>query len=730
MRKKNKKDISSSNRKSGNVKKGVLKRFNIFKNNSGLLKLFGKIFVCFILFFIIIFSILVTAVTVYVMKATEAETTVSLERDSILGSEFTNVYGRNDGGKFVKLSVIDSGEKRIWVDISDVPQIVKDAVVSIEDYKFYEHDGVDFWRTSGAVLNMFLHFWKTNQGGSTITQQLLKNITGEKQTRGLKGISRKVKEICMAMALEKKYSKDQILQAYLNIIYVGNGNYYGIKTAAKLYFNKDLKKVNLQEAATLAALIRGPGNYNILKEPNKILKRRNYTLNKMYEQGKITKQECEEAKKTSVDVKKGIIYKDKLDENKQSYFVDTALNEVVYRYMKENDNNNWEEVNNKVKRSGFKIFTTVDIEMQKKLEQEYENLTLPKNIQSAFIVFDLNGNIKACVGGKGKKIAGDRSSLNYATNSNALISPGSTMKPLIYAYALEKNQLTYSSLFKDSPCKTVQGKPWPENFDGKHSNDYVTVKYAIQKSLNTVPTKILYDYGREGVSNFCDFLTQKLGIANIVSPKNPTKDGRFETSAMAMGSLINGVVISDMVNAFQIFANGGTFRKATTLERVENLNKEEPFKIKNAQNRVISKDTSVVLNRLLRNVVLSGGTGAAANLDSISVDVFGKTGTSNDGKNLMFIGGTPSCIAGIWFGSTNGEKIQRSQINPSKIWGNIMRKLLSDRKTGQFSLAAAKEQIICAVSGLLPNRSCNKTEKAYFKRDNFLREHCNIHRWN
>lgn len=729
MRKKNRRDISSNNYDDGKNKigKNILKKFAIFKNNGSTFKLFGKLLVCFILFFIIVFSIVVTALTVYVMKATEAETTINLERETIVGSEFTNVYGKNQNGEFVKLSVIDSGEKRIWVDISDVPQIVKDAVVSIEDYKFYEHDGVDFWRTSGAVLNMFLHFWKTNQGGSTITQQLLKNITGERQNSGLRGISRKVKEICMAMALERKYSKDQILQAYLNVIYVGNGNYYGIKTAAKLYFNKDLKKVNLQEAATLAALIRGPGNYNILKDPNKILKRRNYTLNKMYEQGKITKQECEEAKKTPVKVHKGTIYKDKLDENKQSYFVDTALNEVVYRYMKEKENNNWEEVNNKVKRSGFKIYTTVDVEMQKKLEQEYEDLTLPKNIQSAFIVFDLNGNIKACVGGKGKKIAGDRASLNYATNSNALISPGSTMKPLIYAYALEKNQLTYSSLFKDAPCKTVQGKPWPENFDGKHSNGYVTVKHAIQKSLNTVPTKILYDYGREGVSNFCDFLTQKLGIANIVNPKNPTKDGRFETSAMAMGSLINGVVISDMVNAFQIFANGGTFRKATTLERVEGLNKEEPFKIKNSQNRVISKDTSVVLNRLLRNVVLSGGTGAAANLDSISVDVFGKTGTSNDGKNLMFIGGTPKYIAGIWFGSTDGKKIPRSQINPAKFWGNIMRKLLSDRKTGEFSLVAAVKDVYCSDSGLRANSHCPRKEEGYYRRGNTLTRVCNMH---
>ena len=725
--KKHERDIYSDygNNKMPRKKINFFKKFQNNEKFNGFLKFFGKIFVCIILIFIIMFSILICALTVYAMKLGEKETEFNLEKSSIIGSEHTTVYGKNSDGKPVKLSVIDSGIKRIWIDISDVPKQFKDAVVAIEDHNFYKHDGVDFRRTAGAVLNMFLHFWRTNQGGSTITQQLLKNITGEKDVHGLKGISRKVKEISRAISLERKYSKDQILQAYLNIVYVGHGNCVGMQTASKLYFNKSLKKVNLQEAAALAALIRNPGRYDMLKDPNKILNRRNHVLNRMYETGKLTKKECEQAKKTRVIPRQGDIYKDK-KENYQSYFVDTALNEVVLKYKKEKNIKNWDDANEKVKKSGLRIYTTIDADMQQRLEKEYEdNLKFSKNVQSAFVIFDLNGNMKACVGRLGKKPLGDRSSINYATSSNSLVLPGSTMKAFVYAYAVEKDMLTYSSLFKDAPFKKVEGKPWPENYGNKHSNSLVSVSYAVKRSLNTVPTKILYDSGQNGVADFCDFLTKKLKISNIVSPRSENHNGKFETSAMAMGSLTKGIILSEFTNAFSIFANGGSLKKGTTLEKVLNQSGEDVLNLNKKRITAISQDTSVVLNRLLRNVVLNGGTGAAANLDF--VEVVGKTGTSNDGRNLLFIGATPKYVAGIWFGSTNGSKISENSISSSRVWGNIMRKILPKTGPKKFSVAAAKEQIYCEDSGLIANSSCPKKEKGFYKRDNFLTKHCTLH---
>lgn len=704
------------------------KKLENLKSVRSIFKLIGKIFICFILLFIIMFSIVVTALTVYVMKATDTQTDINLEKESIVGSEHTSVFGENENGENVKLNVIDSGVKRIWIDIADVPQIVKDAVVVTEDHKFYKHDGVDFFRTFGAFSNMFLHFWTTNQGGSTITQQLLKNITGERDVHGMKGISRKINEIYKAMSLEKRYSKDQILQAYLNIIYVGHGNYLGIGTAAKLYFNKNLKDIKIEEAACLAAMIRNPGKYDMLKNKDKILNRRNYVIDRLYELGKITKQEAEKAKKTPIVVHRGNINKDKHDEY-QSYFVDTALNEVVSEFMKNKKIDDWNRANEIVKKSGLKIHTTIDVDMQKRLESEYENLRYPKNVQSAFVIYDRNGNMKACVGGIGKKSVGDRSTINYATSQNALIGPGSTMKAFVYCYEVEKNNLTYSSLFKDAPCKIVQGKPWPENIGDKHTDKMITVSQAVKKSYNTVAVRALETFGKKEPANFCSFLKNKLNFWSIVESKNRTKDGRADdNSAIAMGSLTQGVSLSVLTNAFQIFANGGTFRQGTTLKKVYGQSGEEILKLDKATTPVISKDTSAVVNRLLREVIVNGGTGVGANLDSMSIEVVGKTGTSNDGKNLTFVGATPNYVAGIWIGSTNGRDISKLGIRPAVVWGNIMKNVLRNKDKGKFSVVAAKEQVFCPVSGLLANSSCPVKEKGYYKRDNYLEKYCNIHR--
>ncbi len=700
-----------------------IKNIKSYKKIPKILKLIGKIFVCLTLLSIIALSVVVTALTVYVMKARETECDISLERENIEGNEFTVVYGKNREGKDERLSVIGSGVRRIWANITEVPNHVKNAFIALEDRKFYEHDGVDFWRTFGAFLNMFLHFWSRKQGGSTITQQLLKNVTGDRAVT----ISRKIKEIFKAFMLERKYSKDQILQAYLNIIHVGgdNGNFAGVKTAARLYFNKDIKDISIAEGACLASLVQNPKKYDMIKNPTKILDRRNYTLRCMYDMGSITKQQFEAAKRSPIVVNRGDI--SHIKSNYQSYFVDAALNQLASEYMKLKNIKSWSAANRQIKSNGFRVYTTIDNEMQQKLEKIYENLKF-KNMRSAFVILNLHGDMIACVGGLGKKPLGDRATLNYATSSESLIGPGSTLKPFIYADFIEKNRITYSSIFKDSPFKMVQGKPWPENNDNKHSDGMVTVKYAIEKSLNTVPTKLLHDVGVEGIANICDFLKNTLRISTIVSPKS-AHNGTFETSAMAMGSLTKGVILSELVNAFQIFANGGRFTPLTTLDKVLNMSGEDIFNFRRVNIRAISPDTCGVMNRLLRNVVLNGGTGVSANLDAKSIPVCGKTGTSNDGKNRLFIGCTPNYVAGIWFGSTNGRPIAKNAVNVSKLWGDIMSKLLEkDKVAHDFPFVAAKEQVYCADSGLLANPSCPKKEKGYYKRDNYLTMPCNLHR--
>lgn len=721
--KKRVKDIYSSAKNSKtNNRIGFFKKPNSPK---GVFALIGKIIVCGILLCVIGFSIVVTGMTVYVMKATDTQTGINLEKESVMNTGVTTIYGKDSGGNNVALTSISTGTTRIWCDIDKIPKHVKDAFVAIEDNKFYQHDGVDFQRTFVSFLNMFLHFWGT-QGGSTITQQLVKNITGDRDIGGIEGIKRKTREIYRAISLEKTYSKDQILQAYLNIIPIGgrNGDYAGIQTAAKLYFNKDISNVTLAEAASLAVITKKPIAYDPIHNPENNKERRDKTLRKMLELKMISQKEYDDAVNTPVKANPGKVI-DNNGKNYQSYFVDATLNQVVSDYMKKNNLDDWDEANARVKSAGFNIYTTIDIDMQEKLEQMYENPStfgwnnFNNKPQSAFVIYDLNGNMKACVGGTGKKPVGDRSTNNYA---NLNRSPGSTMKPIAaYAPAIENNYLTYSSVVEDSPIRKVDGNDWPQNYDRKYFGK-ITAAFALEKSLNTIPTKLVE---KMGVKSVYDFLSQKLKITGLVDPAHP-KNGKSESSGIAMGALTNGIKLTELTNAYQIFGNGGQFTKSTTYTEVVDSAGDVVLKADKNSEEAISPDTSAVMNRMLRNVI-QNGTGKAASLDSMGIEVVGKTGMSNDNKNLTFVGLTHDYVAGVWMGHVDGKELPMQTINqPSKIFHTVMSKIFKGKKQSNFEYAAAKEAMYCKDSGLIANGSCPHKEKGYY-RINSLNNRCSMH---
>lgn len=722
--KKRVKDIySSAKNLKANNRIGFFKRPNSLK---GVFALIGKILVCGILLCVIGFSIIVTGMTVYVMKATDTQTGINLEKESVMKTGVTTIYGKDSGGNNVALTSISTGTTRIWCDIDKIPKHVKDAFVAIEDNKFYQHDGVDFQRTFVSFVNMFLHFWGT-QGGSTITQQLVKNVTGDRDVGGIEGIKRKTREIYRAISLEKTYSKDQILQAYLNIIPIGgrNGDYAGIQTAAKLYFNKDISNVTLPEAASLAVITKKPIAYDPIHNPENNKERRDKTLKKMLELKMISQKEYDDAVNTPVKANPGKVI-DNNGKNYQSYFVDATLNQVVSDYMKKYDLDSWDEANARVKSAGFNIYTTIDIDMQEKLEQMYENPStfgwnnFNNKPQSAFVIYDLNGNMKACVGGTGKKQVGDRATSNYA---NLNRSPGSTMKPIAaYAPAIENNYLTYSSIVEDSPIRKVDGNDWPQNYDRKYFGK-ITAAFALEKSLNTIPTKLVE---KMGVKHVYDFLSQKLKITGLVDPAHPLKDGSCESSGIAMGALTKGIKLSELTNAYQIFGNGGQFTKGTTYTEVVDSAGDAVLKADKSSEQVISSDTSAVMNRMLRNVI-QNGTGKAASLDSMGIEVVGKTGMSNDNKNLTFIGLTHDYVAGVWTGYVDGKELPMQTINqPSKIFHTVMSKIFKGKKQKNFEYAAAKESMYCKDTGLIANDSCPHKEKGYY-RLNSLNNRCSMH---
>lgn len=736
--KKRVKDISSSSKKHSNPQdiyssskisreKNKIGFFKRPTSPKGVFALIGKIVVCGFLLCVIGLSIVVTGMTVYVMKATDTQSGINLEKESVMRSGITTIYAKDSSGKDVPLTSIATGTTRLWCDIDKIPKHVKNAFVAIEDNKFYQHDGVDFGRTFASCLNMFLHFWSTQQGGSTITQQLVKNVTGDRDVGGIEGIKRKTREIYRAISLEKTYSKDQILQAYLNIIPIGgrHGDYAGIQTAAKLYYNKDISKVTLAEAASLAVITKKPIAYDPINNPENNKERRDKTLRKMLELKMISQKEFDDAVNTPVKANPGKVI-DNNGKNYQSYFVDATLNQVVSDYMKKYNVDSWDEANSRVKAAGFNIYTTIDIDMQEKLEQMYESPatfgwnTFDNKPQSAFVIYDLNGNMKACVGGTGKKQAGDRTTNNYA---NLNRSPGSTMKPIAaYAPAIENNDLTYSSIVEDSPIRKVDGNDWPQNYDRKYFGK-ITAAFALEKSLNTIPTKLVE---KMGVKSVYDFLTQKLKITGLVDPAHP-KDGKAESSGIAMGALTNGIKLSELTNAYQIFGNGGQFTKSTTYNQVVDAAGEVILKADRTSEKAISSDTSAVMNRMLRNVIQSG-TGKAASLDSMGIEVVGKTGMSNDNKNLTFVGLTHDYVAGVWIGNVDGKELPMQTINqPSQIYHTVMSKIFKGKKQEKFEYSAAKEAMYCNDTGLIANNSCPRKGKGYY-RLNSVNDRCPMHR--
>lgn len=703
-----------------------------------------KIFICCTLIAIIGLSIVVTGLTVYFMKASDNPIPIKLDKDSLMGSADTVVMGVNDDNEYVPVSGVSKGAKGIWVDSKNVPDNLKNAIIAIEDRDFLKHQGVNWKRTFAASANFVLHFWNNNQGGSTITQQLIKNLTNDRATRGVEGAHRKIREVYRALSVERSYSKDQIMQAYLNIAHIGgsHGNFKGVGAAAKLYFNKEVSELDLAECATIASTIRNPTYYDPTKNPENNKARRDKTLKNMLNLGFISREEFEKAVNKPVIAVNRNKRKNKTHDfddinitNHQSYFVDSVLNQVVHDYMKLKKISDWDKANDEVKNSGFKIYSTIDSRVQQELEKIFSNpsnfgcKSFEKKPNAACVIYDFNGNMKACVGNLGKKRAGDRADLNFATS---IINPGSCNKPFIYSLAIKNDLLTYSSVVEDSPVRQIDSRDWPKNYDNKYHGD-VTVQYALENSLNTVPVKIVRKLGVESV---CNFLINGLKFSTIYPPSKPFERRTFETEALAIGSMTKGIKLNELTNAFQIFGNGGYLTPSTTYEKVCNSSGELIIEPKREPVKVIDSETSAVLNRLLRRVV-THGTGKPANLDSLGIEVVGKTGTSDDEKSLSFVGLIPPTnekaqdgrIVGIWVGG-------KGLMKPTAIFKMVCSKIFksktnahsSGKRNFEYLNRFVEECNFCKHSGQLAGINCptQDLEIGYYKKKK-LPNRCTLH---
>lgn len=729
-------------------KEAVMKKknSNVSKNIGHALTVIGTTVSAMLLIFVIMMCIVVTIVTVYILDFADNGFDLNL-RDA--ETQFTTmIYGYDEEGHEVELKRIAIEQNRFWVDYEDISPHLIHAVIATEDKRFYEHEGVDWRRTIFSLGANVLNSSRAGEGGSTITQQLIKNLTGDDEISW----ERKLREIFRALSLEKKYTKTDILESYLNNIGWGGMN-YGVGAAAQQYFGKEAKDLDIAEAAILASMIKNPRLRSPYADLENCRENQLNTLYYMYEQGYINTEEYENAIDEQVQFAR-TVYGDAFgyidprstenntedddddddDEEEvheayrwneytisQDWYVDAALVQVYEDYAALKGIS-YTSAQKEICNGGYKIYVNEDMRIQKIIDEKYKDPyfvlysydpSTPDDelLQSAFVIMDYTGTVLGIAGGLGDK-PGDNC-WNRATMSTR--APGSTMKPIsAYSMAIETNNITYSTMVPDKGIK-VYGEDdlWPTNIGGGYTGELQSVWYAVRVSMNTVAVRVAK---LVGVTNLYNQLVDNLGITTLV----PSNDEAL--SPIPLGALTNGVKLYELTAAYQIFGNGGVYYEPKMYSKVIDSQNNVVLEQNFYGNQAISSDTAWITNRLLRTVITNPGTYVSAASLGNNVEVVGKTGTSNDGKNLMFVGLTPNFVAADWLGVDNGMDIDNAAATHkhlAEVWHDIMAEVEDTSAVQIFNAEpSVVERQFCSDTGLLASTNCPNTDIGYYRKDN------------
>lgn len=601
------------------------------------------------------------AVLIYITQFINPDIGIDLNNMS-LSYTSTIYYTDNATGEPVAEEKLYLNENCIWVDLENMPDNLINAFIAIEDQRFWEHNGVDWKRTFGAILNTFTGT-EGRYGGSTIDQQLIKNLTGDNEVT----IKRKIMEIVRANYLEKKYSKEIILEVYLNRINLGS-TYTGVQVAANSYFNKDVSELTLAECASIAGITRAPTKYNPQMNLENNRDRAVVVLDQMLQQGYINTQQYQEAKEEVANLV--VQPRRDLDQPEfiQSYFTDQVIEEITNDLMAEYGYEK-SHAQNIVYTGGLSIYSTMDKDIQNIMEQKYAETAFNnaknkfgENIESAMVVMDYTGAVRGVVGGREKTA---NRVLNRATQS--LRPPGSSIKPLsVYGPAFEYSNIVWNTQIKDAP---VDGK-WPKNQSGTPSGSLVTVQSGIARSLNTIAVRVMRDYVTTSVSY--EFLKTKLHVTSLV--ESQTVNGKvlsdISLAPLALGQLTNGISVLELCAGYTIFGSGGMHADPFFYEKVVDSAGNVILDKKPNITQALHEDTAFIMNKLLQTVV-SSGTGTPAKFKGFEIG--GKTGTSNDDCDRWFVGYTPYYVAAAWTGFDTPTTIKGFKTNPSvTIWKKVM----------------------------------------------------------
>lgn len=687
----------------------------------GLLILAGSILSLAILVFIIFISLGIYA---YFNIDFEADRTLFERAKSVNSTTYyasSTPYGDNFDESYTPKKIELSGSlKKEFYSIDEISPYLKEGFLAVEDKTFYEHNGVNLKRTLAALVNTVTKK-KKRFGASTITQQVIKNISGDNEIK----LTRKLSEIIRAVKIEKYYSKDEIFEVYLNIVPMSE-NMYGVGIASRSYFGKEPKDLTPAEAATLIGITNATSTYNPYNNPEACREKRNTVLSVMYSDGVITEDEYERAKGEELYV----IPRESREDRFNSWFIETVIAKA------EEDIANRYEISRSaagilLSNGGYSVYTTMDTEIQSILEEYFENENnfskeIKNGLNYSMVITEVGtGNLLGVIGRVGEK-RGNRL-LNHATAPH---TPGSVLKPLgLYAPLIDEGKINWATVLDDTPTafyKTDGGyREYPHNSPDVYAG-LTTVKDAIRLSKNTVAVRLCDMRGAKAV-----FRTLKdvFGFETLIE-KEKTQSGAaltdIATSPMALGQLSHGVSIMKLTESYNVFPSEGVLPKLRCYILITDSDGNTVIENKAEEKEVFKPETAGIMNQLLKTVTEDGTAGKITLKNKI--DTAAKTGTSGNNRDKMIIGYTPYYVGGIWCGYESGGSVASVYPTHITIWDDVMQKIhdtkLKNTELKSFSTDNLVSRPYCRDSGEIYSDNCvfdprgSRMEYGYFTKDN------------
>ena len=633
----------------------------------------------------------------------------------------STVYLEDDTGAATEYMTIHGNENRVWVALADIPLYMQTAQIAIEDHRFYEHHGVDWKGTFGAVYKLFSN--TGGGGGSTLTQQLIKNITDENQV----SILRKVKEIFTALNMEKEFTKDEILEAYLNKVNYG-GQCHGVEAAANFYFDKTIGECSLAECAVIAGITQNPWQYYPMVFPENTKERATIVLERIRElsntgelSDKLLQISDSEIDMALSELESmtflGVQQEEAEQEQEQNtelwnWYIDTMFEDIVSDLM-EQYSYSYKEAVSLMYNGGLEIHSAMDQTLQSDIENLFltnkDMLPDDEAIELGFFMMDpYTGKVLAVVGSRAERVG-------VRLQNNATMSErqsGSSIKPLsVYALGIKNDVISYGSVLKDQPIPNYFGpgstQQGPQNFSMQYE-EHMNVDRAIEQSQNAPAAWLCQELTTEACY---DWLVNSLHFTTLVDAD------AHSLSSLALGGQTYGVTVREMTAGFQMFANGGFYYEPFTYYYVKDANGSVILDNRdNTGEQVLSLDDATVMNKLLQRPIYGSWGTATGIMSQMNTQIFGKTGTTDSENDLWFVGGTPFCVAGIWNGYKYPSRLADS--NTAKVtWRAVINHVMEnyDWSGKQWVLSPdAYEGTFCRDSGKIAGPNCFDTATGWY----------------